>query len=470
MLRLDAGTRRSDGGRTLIGGAPLRILRLSSAGARVVGTWASGSPIGASAVRQRLARRLVTAGLAHPTFDGVASPTMQIGVVTPVRDDPDVEATVRGFGADERVVSIVVVDDGSVDAAGIARAVDDGATDVGADVRLVRRARTGGPAAARNAGWPGAEADLIAFVDANVVPQPGWLDALLPHFADPAVAAVAPRVRARPGGSGIVDRYEAARSPLDLGPAPGRVATGGRIGYVPTTTLLVRREVVEQVGGFDEDLRYGEDVDLVWRIVDAGWDVRYEPAAVVTHRNRGSWPGLIRQRYRYGTSAADLDRRHPRRVPPVAVNSWSLAAWLATAFGGRRGLAAGLVVGAGSTAALVPKLRGRVDRPVAEAVRLGGVGHLWAGTALARAGMRPWLPLLVIGSLVSPRMRRVLAVAAVGVPVADWFSQRPDLDPVRWTMARVVDDGAYAAGVWMGCLANRRVGPLLPARGNIDGL
>src|SRR5262249_30696026 len=76
-LILDSTLRRFDGGRALVGGSPLRGLRLTAAGAREVDGWAAGHQVGTSGAVQRLARRLVDAGLAHPWFgppESVASP------------------------------------------------------------------------------------------------------------------------------------------------------------------------------------------------------------------------------------------------------------------------------------------------------------------------------------------------------------------------------------------------------------
>ena len=88
------------------------------------------------------------------------------------------------------------------------------------------------------------------------------------------VGAVAPRVRPVTGPS-AAGRYLAARAPVDLGPRKARVAPLTRLSYVPTAALLVRRDAVGR--GFDPALRYGEDVDLIWRMVDAGWRVAVRP-------------------------------------------------------------------------------------------------------------------------------------------------------------------------------------------------
>ena len=86
---------------------------------------------------------------------------------------------------------------------------------------------------------------------------------------------------------------------------------------MPTAALVVRarRPADAGQGGavFDPALRCGEDVDLIWRLHDAGWRIRYEPAVRVGHHEPASWPGLLARRFRYGTSAAPLARRHPAR-------------------------------------------------------------------------------------------------------------------------------------------------------------
>ena len=70
---------------------------------------------------------------------------------------------------------------------------------------------------------------------------PGWLDALLPHFADPAVGAVAPRIVPDEPGSTWLARYEGASSTLDMGARASIVRPGSRVPYVPGAALVVRR-------------------------------------------------------------------------------------------------------------------------------------------------------------------------------------------------------------------------------------
>jgi mycofactocin system glycosyltransferase len=447
-LRLDPGVRRLEQGRVLVGGSPLRMLKLSTAGAGVVDRWEAGAPVGPGAGAQRLARRLLDGGLAHPV-PGPGGPftAADVTVVVPVHDDePGLEATVAGVG---EVGALVVVDDGSTHPV---------APDlVPAGGRLCRRPLPGGPATARNVGLAAVATPLVAFVDADVELPADWLEPLLAHFADPAVVAVAPRVTSRSGPT-VRHRFEALHSPLDLGDAPAPVAPRRAVAYVPAAVLVARVDALRAVGGFDAGLRYGEDVDLVWRLGDAGGLVRYEPAVRAAHRPRATWWRWLVQRYRYGTAAAPLEQRHPGAVPPLQVSGWSAAAWAGLAAGHPL---AGAAVAATSTA-LLPRKLSVLAEPWPEALRLAGLGHLHAGRWIARALTRTWWPLALVGALLSRRVRRAVVAAALVPPLLDWRAARPPIGAARYVALRLADDVAYGAGVWAGCLRTGTWGPLRP--------
>lgn len=458
-LRLDPETRRSDGGRTLLGGSPLRLVRFRERGARIVDDLASGAPVGTDPVRVAVARRLLDAGLAHPVPG--APPPLTVSVVIPVgRAHGRLDGLLDAL--DGLDLPTIVVDDAASDPSAVAEIVAGRAM-------VIHHETNRGPAAARNTGWQAADSDLVAFVDVDVRPDPGWLRPLVAHFADPAVAAAAPRVRGD-GGPELLARYEAHHSPLDMGPRPARVVPGGRVGYVPTAAVVFRRTVLDAMDGFDERMRCGEDVDLVWRTIEAGHAIRYEPASEVRHENRRSWPELAAQRRFYGSAAAALDRRHPGAAAPVAANVWSMVAWSLAALGGRRGALSGGVVAIASSVPLVRLLRDRTDHPVTETLRLAGRGHLGAGRWLAAATTRTWMPIAVVGALGSRQARRGLLTAAVVPNLVDWIDRRPSVDPVRWTAMRLLDDTAYCAGVWQGCLAERSMGALVPRLVGIEGV
>ncbi|MFP3899348.1 MAG: mycofactocin biosynthesis glycosyltransferase MftF [Acidimicrobiia bacterium] len=453
-LALDAATRRIDGGTVLVGGAPLRLLRLSAAGARLVDRLEAGERVPDSAAAQRLARRLLDTGMAHPRPAGTARPygPGDVAVVVPTHDRPGgLARTLERLGS---VGEVVVVDDGSADAGATA------AVAAAAGARLVRHGRSRGPAAARNAGWRAADAPVIAFVDADVEPSRGWLTPLLGHLADEAVAAAAPRVAplVPPGTPAWLAAYERVRSPLDLGPVEAPVRPGGRVPYVPTATLVVRRSALEDLGGFDEAMAYGEDVDLVWRLAARGATVRYEPGAVVRHPVRPTLGAWLRQRYDYGSSAPPLAARHAGAVAPLTVSGWSAAAWALVLAGAPVG---GLALGAATTAALAPKLRS-LRHPVREAIRLAGLGNFVAGRQVADALRRAWFP-LAVALAGNHRSRPALVAVLVVPPLLERAERRPALAPGRWVALRLADDLAYGTGVWARSLADRTTAALRPA-------
>ena len=271
-LALDRTARRLDGGRLLVAGSPLTIFRLGPAGARVVDTIAAGADVGPAA--QPLVDRLLDTGAAHPRPIGERHDPADVTVVIPVRDH-DPRATLDALGS---VGAVVVVDDGSV------RPV------VAPGVTLLRHDRPLGPAAARTTGAAGVTTPLLAFVDADCVPTKGWLDPLLAHFDDERVVFAAPESSARPA----TPRRPAEPSPATRRPAAPSTSARWKDGsrrppaswHAPAAAAVVRRRALEEVGGFDPSLRVGEDVDLVWRLVDAGWRARYEPRSVVGHRPR----------------------------------------------------------------------------------------------------------------------------------------------------------------------------------------
>jgi mycofactocin system glycosyltransferase len=454
-LGLAPGARRLRPG-LLCGGRPWRLLRLTAAGDAWIDRWAVGQPVPGSPAAGRLARRLVESGLASVRAD--PDPQRSVLVVVPARDRAGLAATLDAL---DPGVDAVVVDDASTDPAATADVVARRPR-----TSLLRRARRGGPAGARNTGWrstvtdvPDA-ADLIAFVDTDCVPPADWTASLAGHFSDPTVGAVAPRISARPapGAPRWIHAYEAARSPLDLGPDPAPVKPRSSVPYVPTAALVVRRAALVEVDGFDEDLETGEDVDLVWRLDRAGWRVRYDPAVVVGHPTRSDLTGWLRQRVGYGRSAAPLAVRHGAAVAPLTGSRWSVASWVLLGLGHPvAGVA--LALGSAGRAARTPSA---APLPRAAIAGVALRSHLSAGIGLADAVRRAWWPPALCLALAWRRPRPALLAVAVVPPLVEWRRRRPDLGPFTWTILRLADDLAYGAGVWAGVVRTGRARALLP--------
>ena len=451
----DASLRRHDDGTVLMGGSPLRVVRIAERGARILDALFDGEPVPPAANVNRLVRRLLDLGMVQPLPDHGPYSRHDVTVVVPVRGALD-PALLDGIG---RVARIVVVDDASEPPVTAPTS-----SSAGTPVEVVRRDERGGPAAARNTGLAAVTTDVVAFIDADCVPRAGWLEPLLVQFADPRVAVVAPRiVAAEPegdSGRSRLARYEREEASLDLGPERGRVRARSRIAFVPSAAICARTDAVRSMDGFDQAMSVGEDVDLMWRLDEAGWTVRYEPAARVAHRHRTTPWSWLRRRFDYGTSVGPLARRHPGALVPVEASGWSYATWGLLAAG--HPMAAAVTIGA--TAGMLERhLRG-VDRPMMAAANLTVRGHLGAGRLLARALVRPWWPVALAAGVLIPsrRLRLVLAGAVLAPAAIKWHRHRPDLDPLTFLGLHLVDDMAYSTGVWVGCVRARTFEPVTP--------
>jgi GT2 family glycosyltransferase len=80
-----------------------------------------------------------------------------------------------------------------------------------------------------------------------------------------------------------------------------------------TGNLAFRRGVFDAVGGFDERFEYGSDTDFSWRLVDAGYRIRYVPDAVIRN-DFGTWRRQLRRCYVYGKAKVRLYGKHPSRL------------------------------------------------------------------------------------------------------------------------------------------------------------
>ncbi len=198
---------------------------------------------------------------------------------------------------------------------------------------MVKEARRG-PSAARNAGARAAKGELLVFTDSDCAPERDWLARMTEPFADPGIGAVAGRILGAADVS-LVARFSALYT-LRLPERPDRVSqwTPWRGGF-PTASLAIRRELFEQLRGFDEGMITGEDHDLCARLYALGGILDYVPAARVLHHHRTTWSGMMRQAFGFGRGQADLLHRHTRgglwlNLPGrmLAFSRWPLRWWV----------------------------------------------------------------------------------------------------------------------------------------------
>ncbi len=224
---------------------------------------------------------------------------------------------------------VVLVDNGSTDATPALLDSIDG------DVQIIRNERNLGFAVASNQGAAAARGRDIVFLNNDTVAQPGWLEPLIAAVdADETVGAVGSRLLYPDGTlqhAGVVTyEHEGAfaigashdhhRCPATHPPAMRRQS----IDVVTGACMLVRREALEQAGGFDEGYWNGnEDVDLCLTLRAAGWRVIYEPASLLIHHESVSGP----ERFRLVDQNVErLQQRWAGRyLPPLLVTDWGLA-------------------------------------------------------------------------------------------------------------------------------------------------
>lgn len=443
-------------GSALLGGSPTRLLRLAPAAQ----TMLSGGRLEVhDAVSAQLARTLLDATVAHPR--PASGPSHRdVTVVIPVRDNA---SGVRRLLTAVRGLQVIVVDDGSA-----IPIEDTDFADVHAQVRVLRHEHSRGPAAARNTGLAACTTDFVAFLDSDVVPRRGWLEALLGHFCDPAVGLVAPRIVGLREPDNLVARYEAVRSSLDLGLREAPVMPYGTVSYVPSAAIIGRRAMLREVGGFDETLNAGEDVDLCWRLIESGARLRYEPIALVAHDHRTQLREWFVRRSFYGEAAAPLSVRHPGKTAPLVISGWTLVAWILMAMGSSIGYLASVVVAA-ITGRRIAKSLSSVETEPKDIAVVAAHGLWSAAMQLASAICRHYWPLALIAALLSRRCRQVVLVAAVVEGVVDWLTRSRNTEDdiqrvglVTYILLKRLDDIAYGVGLWTGVMRERNLGALKP--------
>ncbi|HXU44330.1 MAG TPA: glycosyltransferase, partial [Thermoanaerobaculia bacterium] len=221
-----------------------------------------------------------------------AAPHSLTGIVVHWRNEEQLADLLAGWPSDGRF-DLVVVDNGSL-----------GGLPPG-PYRLVTPGRNLGFAGGANAGAAAATGEVLLFLNPDAHPEPGALDRLLEGFAAwPDAAGLAPRLV---GGNGLPQhRWQLRPLPspgtlllqtllIPAGKGPRREPPEGALVAQPAAAALaLRRSVFERIGGFDERFHpaWFEDVDLAKRLQEAGFLLRYLPAARFRHGLGSTVPRL----------------------------------------------------------------------------------------------------------------------------------------------------------------------------------
>jgi GT2 family glycosyltransferase len=204
---------------------------------------------------------------------------------------------------------VIVVDDGSTDdtRAILARFPT---------VRAIHQSNQG-LSAARNVGLKAATGSIIAYTDSDCFADAHWLTHLVHQFQQTDAAAV--------GGPNLTP--EDGRRAACVAAAPGQpthVLESDQVAeHIPGCNMAFRREALLAVNGFDPIYRKaGDDVDLCWRLQQAGYWITFAPGAFVWHHRRQTVHAYLRQQAGYGEAEALLGFKHPDKFNGRGDGKW----------------------------------------------------------------------------------------------------------------------------------------------------
>jgi mycofactocin system glycosyltransferase len=433
---------RSRNGNGVLAGSPLTYFGVTDAGSKILDAIETNSELPQN--HAQLTDRLLVTGAVHPIPDSTAEFSDITVVIPAFITDTDSHTYLQELVTSLVGLTIIIVDDASPHPIDI-----DGA-------HVIRHETNKGPAAARNTGIAIVTTKVVACVDTDVIVTAKQVATLAAYVIDSDVGAVAPRITCVNDGT-FIGEFESHHSPLDLGSVPALVRPMSRVSYLPATVLVCNVQLLRAAGGFDDSIRMGEDVDLVWRFIENGISCRYVPSIECPHKARQSIRKMMKQRYDYGTSAALLDARHPRAASPLRAHALLLVTAI-TVLMGYVFFAIILVVP--TLAYFVVSLRS-TSIPVRTRTRLAWKALTSTTRLLARAIMRAWWPLFFIATFVSLRLGAMFTFSAFVPPLFGLVRNKPG-HPFRYLVMRILDGMAYGMGVWVGALRARSLRCLLP--------
>ena len=185
------------------------------------------------------------------------------------------------------------------------------------EVRIISQ-KNEGLSVARNVGFQHAAGEIIAYTDSDCVVDPDWLTYLAYKFVDAGFVAV--------GGPNLPPPEE-SRTAACVAAAPGgptHVLIDDEVAeHIPGCNMAFLKSALVEVGGFDPlHNAAGDDVDLCWRLQNAGHPIGFSPAAMVWHFRRNTIKAYLKQQMGYGKAEAQLYFKHPYHFNMLGQSQW----------------------------------------------------------------------------------------------------------------------------------------------------
>jgi glycosyltransferase involved in cell wall biosynthesis len=238
---------------------------------------------------------------------------MKYSIIVPVFNRPDeVDELLESLSNQTlKDFEVIIVEDGSV------KTCKD-VCDKYADILVLHyyAKENSGPGQSRNYGAERANGEWLLILDSDVVLPTGYLEAI-DHSLTSHPSPLTPNIVAFGGPDAAHPSFTLVQKAISYS-MTSFFTTGGIRGgkakldkfYPRSFNMGIRRDVYLELGGFTK-MRFGEDIDFSYRIVEAGYSPRLFPDAWVWHKRRTDFKKFFRQVYNSGIARINLEKRHP---------------------------------------------------------------------------------------------------------------------------------------------------------------
>lgn len=249
--------------------------------------------------------------LSAPYFPLARHPLVSV-VVASYNGEPTLESCLHSLEAlNYPNYEVILVDDGSTDRTPqiCARFPS---------VRTIRHPVNQGLSAARNTGIAAARGEVVAFTDSDCRADEDWLYYLIGDLVSGDFTGI--------GGHNLLppeDSWVAAAVMASPG-GPAHVMLTDRLAeHIPGCNMAFYKWSLDEISGFDPVFRRaGDDVDVCWRLQQAGFKLGFSPAGFVWHYRRSTIRAYLKQQRGYGEAEALLARRHPEYFNWFGGSQW----------------------------------------------------------------------------------------------------------------------------------------------------
>lgn len=167
--------------------------------------------------------------------------------------------------------------------------------------------RKSGSYNARNMGIKNSNGEILAFTDSDCIADKNWIKYLIRNFNDPRTGGVGGNVIAFQPES-IVEKYQSKTALIQENFVKEKPP------YIVTANAAYPRDALIKIGLFDGSLYSGGDADIGWRLHWAGYEIKYEPNAVVYHKHRSTIFSMAKQYFKYGMGYTIYFKKNRERL------------------------------------------------------------------------------------------------------------------------------------------------------------